>query len=372
MASDNAEVSARANTQLAIRDLAEATGGFLIGDSNDLRGPLRQVNEEIASYYELSFNPGIQNYDGSFRKLSVNTSRKNLVIHARNGYFALPPEARACGTDALRTAAAQSDLRRQAFRGRGVPLRGGPASTEGGRDRRSPAGGGAAAFAFGQSRRAAPCLRRALLAGRAGEGLRAAQVVKKFSRDRSFHVTAEQLKAGNFVDKLTVNIPPGKYTLDAAVMDRESGKTGVERSTFDVAPKAKGVGISSLTVMHSYTPNAKGLDPDEPFQFQGGSVTPTLDAGIQKGANAMLRLFFTVYQDASISARPTVEVQFVQGGKVLANVPMELPAADASGRIPYLMTIPAAAIPPGDYQIRATARQGNTASETSTMVRFLP
>ena len=73
-------------------------GGFLIGDSNDLRVPLRQVNEEIGSYYEVSFNPGIQNYDGSFRKISVNANRKDLVIHARNGYFALPPEARGDGT----------------------------------------------------------------------------------------------------------------------------------------------------------------------------------------------------------------------------------------------------------------------------------
>jgi VWFA-related protein len=94
MASDNAEVSARANVQLAARDLAESTGGFLIGDSNDLRGPLRRVSEEIASYYELTFDPGIKNYDGSFRKLTVTTSRKDLVIHTRNGYFALPPEAR--------------------------------------------------------------------------------------------------------------------------------------------------------------------------------------------------------------------------------------------------------------------------------------
>src|ERR1035438_3265414 len=47
-ASDNAETSSRANVQLQIRNLAEATGGFLVGESNDLRTPLRRVNEEIA------------------------------------------------------------------------------------------------------------------------------------------------------------------------------------------------------------------------------------------------------------------------------------------------------------------------------------
>ncbi len=371
MSSDNAEISARANTQLAVRDLAEATGGFLIGDSNDLRTPLHQVNEEIASYYELSFNPDIQNYDGSFRKLSVSTSRKNLVIHARNGYFALPPEARVAGLQpfelpllkAISDGKLSADV---AFHSGAVLLQPKPAGTDvalvvevplhtlqGKADRQQKA--------FDVH-----CSLASLVKDPAGA------VVQKFSRDRSFHVTADQLKLGNFVDKVTVTIPPGKYTMETAVMDLESGKVGVERSAFEVRPAGKGVGISSLTVMHSYTPNVKGLDRAEPFQFQGGSVTPTLDNGISKTANAALRLFFTVYQDASISARPTVEIQFLQNGKVLANVPMQLPEADAAGRIPYLMTIPTAAIPPGSYEVRATARQGNTTSETSTTLQFLP
>src|SRR5207248_8669742 len=99
MSSDNAEISARANVQESLRDLAESTGRFLIGDSNDLRVPLRHVNEEIGSYYELSFNPGIRNYDGSFHKLTATANRKDLVIHSRTGYFALPPEARAGGLE---------------------------------------------------------------------------------------------------------------------------------------------------------------------------------------------------------------------------------------------------------------------------------
>ena len=46
------------------------------------------------------------------------------------------------------------------------------------------------------------------------------EVVQKLTRDRQFHVTPEQLKMGNFLDKMTVTLPPGKYTLESAVMDR--------------------------------------------------------------------------------------------------------------------------------------------------------
>jgi VWFA-related protein len=369
-ASDNAETSSRANVQLPIRNLAEATGGFLLGESNDLRTSLRHVNEEIASYYELTYNPHIDNYDGSFHKLKLESDRKNLVLQARNGYFALPPEARAAGLatfelpllKAISDAQVSHDVefRAGAFleqpRSDGtdlsvlveVPLhglQGKPDAAQKGFD---------VHFSLA-----------ALVKDHNGE-----VAGPKLTRDRSVHVTADQLKMGNFVEKMALNLPPGKYSLETAVMDRESGKMGIERSGFTVGPKGKGVGISSLASVRSYTPNVKGLDPNEPFQFQGGSITPTLNNSVPRVQNSNLRLFFVVYQDPSISAKPTVEIEFLLDGKSLTKVPMQLPGADAQGRIPYVMTIPAAAIPPGVYQVRAAAKQGDTESVTQTDVKI--
>ena len=79
--------------------------------------------------------------------------------------------------------------------------------------------------------------------------------------------------------------------------------------------------------------------------FPGGSVTVIL------------------YQDQSISQKPSLEIEFLKNGQSLTKVPMELPEADAEGRIRYVMTIPAAAIPEGNYEIRATAQQGDTRAE---------
>ena len=124
--------------------------------------------------------------------------------------------------------------------------------------------------------------------------------------------------------------------------------------------------------MRSYAPNAKGLDPNDPFQFEGGSITPTLNASIRRSPDAALRLFFTVYPELSIAAKPTVEIEFLQNGKTLTKVPMPLPPPDAQGKIPYVMTIPAAAIPPGIYQVHATARQGGTESQSSIAVQIEP
>lgn len=369
LASDNAENSARSNVQLAIRDLAESTGGFLIGDSNDLRTPLRQVNEEIASYYELSYRPGIKTYDATFRDVKVTANRKDLVIHARNGYFALSPEVRASGLEAFEVPLLKSISEGQVseevrFRAGAVLLR--------------PKGDGTDVSVLlevplnGLQTKTDPAKKTlnvhfsvaALVKDPAGE------VVQKLTRDRSFQVTADQLKMGNFVEKMAVTLPSGKYTLESAVMDRESGKIGAQHSEFAVAAKVKGVGISSLTEVRSYTPNAKGLDPNEPFQFQGGSITPTLSTNVIKAPDAALRLFFVVYPDAAIAAPPTVEIEFLQNGKSLTKVPMALPVADSQGRIPYVMTIPAASIPAGDYEVRATAKQADTTAESKTVVKI--
>ena len=74
--------------------------------------------------------------------------------------------------------------------------------------------------------------------------------------------------------------------------------------------------------------------------------------------------------DAKIAAKPTAEIEFLQNGKSLQKVPMPLPDADKSGRIPFVMTIPAAAIPAGEYEIRAVAKQGDSSSATSTRVKI--
>jgi VWFA-related protein len=366
-AADTYEVAARANVDMPLRDLAESTGGFLIGDSNDLRQPLRQVNEEISAYYEVSYNPGIETYDGGFRKLAVNANRKDLVIHSRTGYFALPPEARAAGLapfempllQALSEGKLSEDVK---FRSSAALLQPKKDATSIAvllevplHELQAKTNPGALDVHFSLA---------ALIKDSKGE------VVRKITRDRSFRVTPDQHTMGNFLDKTTLELAPGKYSLESAVMDRESLKTGVQHVEFTVTGGGNGVGISTLMPIRSYTPNAKDLDPNDPFQFQGGSVTPTIDMAVQKAPNSVLRLFFTVYQDPAISVKPTVEIEFLQDGKSLTKVPMELPAADAQNRIPYVMTIPAEAIPAGSYEVRATARQGSASAVSSTMIRF--
>jgi VWFA-related protein len=369
LAADTAENSGRANAGLRIRELAESTGGFLIGESNDLRGPLRQVNEDIGSYYEVTYNPGIQNYDGSFRKLGVTASRKDLVIHARNGYFALPPQALAAGLQsfempllkAISDGKPSDDVQ---FAAGAVLLQPKGGSVDVSLMIEVPLHGLKPKVDAAGAPQGVHCSLAMLVKDSAGT------VVDKLTRDRSYNVSAEQLRMGNLVENSTITLPPGKYTLESAVLDYESTKVGMHRSEITIPAIVPGVAISSLTSVRSYTPDAKGLDPNDPFQFQGGKITPTLNSSVARTEGSALRLFFTVYPDSKVAVKPTVEVEFLQGGKSLQKVPMPLPDADRNGRIPFVMTIPAAAIPAGDYEVRAVVKQGGSSSQTETGVRI--
>jgi VWFA-related protein len=369
MAQDNAENAGRSNMQLRIRDLAEATGGFLIGESNDVRGPLHNVNEEISSYYETTYNPGIQNYDGSFRKVAVADNRKDLVIHARNGYFALPPEAVASGLQsfempllkAISDGKESSDV---GFSAGAVLLQPKAGATDVNLMIEVPLHGLTPKAGTTGPTQSVHCSLAMLVKDSTGA------VVAKVTRDRSYNVSADQLKLGNMVENSTISLPPGKYTLETAVLDYETTKTGMHRSELTVPAATKGVAISSLTFVRSYTPDVKGLDPNEPFQFQGGRITPTLNNAVPRTEGSALRMFFTVYIDAAVSAKPAVEVEFLQNGKSLTKVPMPLPDPDKNGKIPYVMTIPASAIPAGEYEVRAVAKQGDTSSQSETRVRI--
>ncbi|MCJ7504678.1 MAG: VWA domain-containing protein, partial [Acidobacteriia bacterium] len=87
---DEAIGSTRANPQTALEELAESTGGTMIANTNDLRGPLQKLAEDIQTYYEISYNPEIKTYDGSFRKITIKLASSDLRVQSRSGYIALP------------------------------------------------------------------------------------------------------------------------------------------------------------------------------------------------------------------------------------------------------------------------------------------
>lgn len=70
--------------------LAEATGGRILRNTNDLALGLERIADESSIYYRLGYQPE-KAPDGQWRKLQVEVRRRKVEVRARRGYYASPP-----------------------------------------------------------------------------------------------------------------------------------------------------------------------------------------------------------------------------------------------------------------------------------------
>ncbi|HVZ21560.1 MAG TPA: VWA domain-containing protein [Vicinamibacterales bacterium] len=75
-------------SQDALRELADATGGFAAVNKNDLNGAFDRIVRENSTYYLLGYYPTNEKRDGKFRKVQVRLKRPGLTVRSRKGYVA--------------------------------------------------------------------------------------------------------------------------------------------------------------------------------------------------------------------------------------------------------------------------------------------
>lgn len=72
--------------------LSAATGGAYFKAEASLKNPLEILHDELTSYYEASYIPNIEKYDGSFHRIAIWPLRTDVLVQTRTGYYAVPPE----------------------------------------------------------------------------------------------------------------------------------------------------------------------------------------------------------------------------------------------------------------------------------------
>ncbi len=365
---DMAIEAGRANVQNTLAELADSTGGFLIANTNDFTGKLKRLTEDIETYYEISYDPQIERYDGSFRKVSVRTDVANLRVQSRSGYFALPPS--------MRGQAVLSAYEVPLLKALGsAPL---PHSF----------GFETAALHFEGPNNGSTCVlvvdipigQLTLLQDKEtkqyqgklaylvlikdGQG----QVVKKFHNEIPLGADASKVEAikesSHFIDVQHFELPPGRYTMDAAVLDSAGDRISARKSVF-VMPAVNGsLSISSVTPVRDMKP--KGSDtPDDPLLMANQVVSPTINPTVKKADAKGLPFYVVIYTNKASSDKPTLQMEFSKDGQVLGSGSPPLGAPDAQGRIQYVATVPLAQLPAGSYQVRFIAKQGTQASDES-------
>jgi len=83
-----------------LEEFASQTGGraFFPYSVDDLGQSFQDIGEELRNQYSLAYVPPARPADGAFRKIQVEVARKGLVVRARKGYYATPPDRPAPAT----------------------------------------------------------------------------------------------------------------------------------------------------------------------------------------------------------------------------------------------------------------------------------
>ena len=364
----------RMNTQDTLAILADQTGGFLTANTNDFQLPLRRVMEEIDTYYEISYVPHVEKYDGKFRHIAVTVDRRDLAVQSRAGYFALPPDmVRTSGLNSyevplLRALSDPLPNPGMGFESGGMHFRGeGHLETCGflidmplnnvtlreGRDGKLT--GGLAYVALVKNVKGA--------------------VVKKVQGEMPVELRSDQVisfKQGRFTDMEYFDLTSGYHTVEVAVLDRETGRTGVRRSAMFVPKPSAGLAMSSVSLIRKWRPKEPDAAADDPFVVGDKTVTPTLLPKINKSVSSSMPFYMIVYPNTHDSSRPEIFMEFDRDGTVKRVASAELGAADSGGRIQYVANAPIDQFDPGNYAIRFVVRQGAEVAEEDFSVNLEP
>jgi hypothetical protein len=344
------------DTQSSLRALSEGTGGFLIANTNDFRKSFQQLVQNLDTHYEAVYHPTSAKFDGRLRKIEVKLARNDLQVESRTGYFAMPDikgsgpltpvESTAMAVLAANPRPHSFDFHVTAYHFQ--------------KEGRSPS----ATLAFelpsaklgdsvdpGRKIHKFEVSLLALIRDANGD------VVDKYSLDQPYYIADANLAAVR-ADALTythaLDLPPGRYTVDAAVVDREGAQATSETGSFEIPATPKGIAISSLAMVQHLDPaGALSLTAD-PFTFKDKHVIPMVQATVSPATKRWV--YFVVYPDNSNPEKPKIRVEFKNGGQVFAEQTVALPEPDERGAIAMLV---AAATRPGNCELQVTALQGN-------------
>jgi VWFA-related protein len=350
--------------------LADATGGRCVQAGGNPEKVVRRLVQDMAAYYEASFVPDVKQYDGKFHRVTVKLLRGGMKIKSPSGYFALPPEA---GLDTqafeapLRKVLEQPTLPQQLqFEARVLQLG-------------ELANGNTSALVVevpvsqlatrddpNTNLYSSDVAILAQLKDQSGE------VVQHFAEDIPQHGSLDQKQRGAAESvrlQESFVADPGKYVLETAVLDRNSGKVSAQRSSFELGQASRAPFVSDLSLVARMDPLPEETDAGEPMRYGNGKVVPDLSDDIGKGRK-QISIFSILYADAQAQEKPQLEITLLRDGERVGESPLPLRAGEAAAGVPYLASFAANSLPPGNYEAVETLRQGKATAEKRLAFRI--
>lgn len=365
----------RSDPDGALSDLAKETGGVLIANTNEPGPRLRQVTQDLHSYYLLTYTPKNTTYDGRFRQITLKVNRAGVDVQTRRGYYAIDASY---GTPVLSYEA--------------------PAlAVLSGRPQPNSFNTQVAAFSFPESDRLGlvpvvveiPAGSVAFTVDKNTRSYRTdfsvvvlikdatQRVVRKLSNQYILTGSIDQLESVKHVKVIfyrQANLDPGHYTFASVVYDSITGQSSIDTGTVAVpAADQNRLRLSSIVLIKSAERSeSSGSKTKGPFQFGEVLVFPNLGEPLSKTANKELSIFLTIYTPPGDTAAPKLSLAISKGGSAVGHLSYDLPKPDQSGRIQYASTIPLDKFQPGEYELNVTVQEGLLSATRSGRVLVVP
>jgi len=343
--------------------LSALTGGIYIDGQDSVKRPLEQMLQDMTTYYQASYVPPEQEYDGSFRPIAVKSLRPGVFVHAKAGYYALASG----GADGIRPFEAPlmkilSEPKLPAEKNfHASILRLGD-------------------MTFGNSNSlvielplSSVELREEKEAGQYSAHVsivaqikdRDGTVIDHFAEDIPRHgaldSVADARKEFITLQRHFMAIP-GDYQLEAAVMDRNSGEAGAQRINFKIPEPQAGPSLSDVALVRKLSAFDIATDPQEPLVYDAGKVIPNLSGQVSLSEEP-ISLFFVLHPDSKSSEPAKLDMDVFRDGSRAGHTPLTMP--NDSGAIPFLAVLRAGTLPPGLYDVTARMTQGSKKAEST-------
>jgi VWFA-related protein len=338
-------------------DLSKSTGGTYIDAQLSVRGPLQQLVQDMSTYYEATYTPPAQEYDGKFRTIAVKPLRTGLTVQAKTGYFSVPPGTaggmrpfEAALLKSLKAPELPADFKFNASIIRFGNLPDGNTNTlvvevpYSALDLKPDTHTGlysAHASIVAQIKDSGGTVIEHFAEDIARRG-----GVESVDRDKTLAITLQR----HFMEI------PGKYVLEVAVKDHNSEKMSAQRVPFEIPAVPNGPALSDMVLVRKMDTFSEDSDPLEPLQYEKEKVTPNLTGTVLPDAKSV-SLFMILHPDPHASQPPTLQMQVIRNGNPGRRTPLPLRVNSVGETVPYLATFPKA-LAPGNYLVRATLNQG--------------
>ena len=192
-------------------------------------------------------------------------------------------------------------------------------------------------------------------------------VIERFSED-----IAKRWATGNGSEttpevvsfERSFSAPPGKYTLQTAIIDNNSGKAAAKRQTFQILAPHSVPELSDLMLVRGVEmTDGGGSDPD--LLWRGDQrVLPNLYGHFPSGVHK-LSVFFFARTDPKSQEKATVQLEVLREGVPLKGKPLTSTVKAGAELEPVLFGFAISSAADGEYEVRASLTQGGKSTQAT-------